>query len=282
MLNDFPHSPLRVGTTSYILPEDLLPNVRFLAPRVDDIEVVLFESEQTSNLPSPQTVRELARLAGTHGLSYTIHFPLDVFPGSLDETVRRKSVESYQRIGSLTAPLHPFSYIFHLTPESYAREPATDIARWHSQLEKTIVELLESGWDPQQLCVETLSYRFEHVLDLVQKYHLAVTLDIGHIWLCGLDARYYTRLLLPNARVIHFHGVAGGHDHLGAGSTPREDRDDFLRAVWEQCGLDQKERVLTLEVFDPMYLKDSMQVVQDFLVRNPALVKQMDAIQEVC
>lgn len=37
--------PWRLGTTSCILPGDLLANARFLAPRVDDVELVLFESE---------------------------------------------------------------------------------------------------------------------------------------------------------------------------------------------------------------------------------------------
>jgi hypothetical protein len=56
-----PH--LRIGTTSYILADDILPNVRYLAPLVDDIELVLFESEGMSNLPSKQVIEELAALA---------------------------------------------------------------------------------------------------------------------------------------------------------------------------------------------------------------------------
>ncbi len=43
--------PFRLGTTSYIIPADLMTNVRLLSPLVDDIELVLFEADDESNLP---------------------------------------------------------------------------------------------------------------------------------------------------------------------------------------------------------------------------------------
>ena len=44
--------PFRLGTTSYIIPNSILPNVRYLADKVKDIELVLFESDDgISNFP---------------------------------------------------------------------------------------------------------------------------------------------------------------------------------------------------------------------------------------
>ena len=43
--------PFRLGTTSYIIPDDILPNVTMLAPSIDDIELILFESDEISNYP---------------------------------------------------------------------------------------------------------------------------------------------------------------------------------------------------------------------------------------
>ena len=37
--------PFRIGATSYVLAADMLTNVRYLADRVDDIELLVFESE---------------------------------------------------------------------------------------------------------------------------------------------------------------------------------------------------------------------------------------------
>ena len=56
--------PFRLGTVSYIIPDDILPNVRYLADAVDDIELVLFESDELSNIPDEAAIAELADIAG--------------------------------------------------------------------------------------------------------------------------------------------------------------------------------------------------------------------------
>ena len=38
--------PFRLGTTSYIVPEDIILNVRLLAPAMDAIELIFFESDE--------------------------------------------------------------------------------------------------------------------------------------------------------------------------------------------------------------------------------------------
>jgi hypothetical protein len=40
--------PFRLGTTS-----QPVPNVEFLGRRVDDVELALFESDESSNVPDP-------------------------------------------------------------------------------------------------------------------------------------------------------------------------------------------------------------------------------------
>jgi len=45
--------PFRLGTTSYVIPADILANVRHLAGKVQDVELVLFEVDDgPNNLPS--------------------------------------------------------------------------------------------------------------------------------------------------------------------------------------------------------------------------------------
>jgi hypothetical protein len=36
----------RIGTTSYIIPAGIVPNVAYLAPQVDDVELVMFETDE--------------------------------------------------------------------------------------------------------------------------------------------------------------------------------------------------------------------------------------------
>ncbi len=244
-----PHA-LRIGTTSYILADDILPNVRYLAPMVDDIELVLFESEQMSNLPSRQVVEELAALARQHDLTYTIHFPLDIFPGSADPLVRRACISSILSIIELTQDLHPFAYVLHLTPELYGEVPSFEVERWHACLDETLTELLrQTEVSPRMFCIETLSYPFHYVQDLVVRHDLSITLDIGHVWLMGYDSVEVLDSLLRRTRVCHLHGVKDKTDHLGLNEGDAVQIEYFLKRLLMQCRQDGVKRVLTLEVF---------------------------------
>ena len=80
--------PFRIGATSYIIPDDILPNARHLAAlgEVQDIELVLFEVDDgLNNIPSPETVAELAALAGARP-DLLLHLPLDLRLGRNDES----------------------------------------------------------------------------------------------------------------------------------------------------------------------------------------------------
>jgi hypothetical protein len=48
--------PFRIGTTSYIYPDDILPNVHRLKGKIDDIELVLFEANNAGNIPLAEVV----------------------------------------------------------------------------------------------------------------------------------------------------------------------------------------------------------------------------------
>ena len=71
--------PFRIGTTSYIVPDDLLSNAAFLAPFVQDMQLVLFEVPGgPSNLPSLANVAALAALGRRCDLTYTVHLLHDL------------------------------------------------------------------------------------------------------------------------------------------------------------------------------------------------------------
>ncbi len=263
--------PIRIGTTSYIKPDDILPNVRYLAPLVDDIELVLFESAEASNLPDERTIRALASLAREHDLTYTVHFPLDIFPGSRDEEERVRATAMLTRIVSLTEALDPFAYVLHLTPDHYGVSPSHEVGAWLSALDRSLEEFLGSTKiEPSLICVETLSYPFDLVEPLVRRHALSVTLDIGHIWLMGYDSDEEARLLLPRSRICHLHGVAGGKDHLGLDEGDGEAIERFLQALVGQTERDGVERVLTLEVFSEREFDASL----SFLAKSRAMMSQ--------
>ena len=241
---------IRLGTTSYILPADIIPNIRYLAGKVSDIELVLFESQGMSNLPDAESVKVMKALAEEHHLTYTVHFPLDIYPGSFEGPVRRRAVDTLLRVVDLTRDLPVFSYVLHLTPEGFGEVPSVNVPLWLGQLEKSLGELLAgSGLEGRMFSCETLSYPFSIVLPLVEEFSTSVTLDIGHVWRMGYDAVPVADELLPLARVIHLHGVEGTHDHQSLLKGDRGQIGAFLKQLVRQDALDGMERVLTLEIF---------------------------------
>ena len=253
-------SPLRLGTTSYILPADILPNVEFLAPLVDDVELVLFESDAISNLPSEEAVRELGRLARRERLSYTVHLPMDAHLGATDELLRRAAVGKCLRVIERTAPLDPFAWVVHFHHDDYRTGiPAHTVPAWHAALRRSMNELLDHGLPARSFCVETLSYPFELVADLVEELDLSICLDVGHLVLYGFDVAAAIRRYWPRTRVIHLHGVHSGKDHTDVSHLD----PDIPRMVLSAARGDPRiERVLTLEVFSEPDLRGSLAALE--------------------
>lgn len=251
--------PFRLGATSYIIPADILPNVEMLAPLVDDVEILLFESDAISPLPSAEVVDALAETGRKQHLSYTIHLPLDIHLGHLDEYERKCSVEKCLRAAGAVSPLHPAAHILHLHRPAAVTEGLMETEQWKALLDESITELLEGGFNSKQLCVETLDYPFEIVEDLVERYGLSICLDTGHLVPAGLDAAGYVERYLSKSRVVHLHGVEGSRDHQSLAAMD----GDFLRYVLGSLCVDRTmDRVVTVEVFNKPAFEESIALIE--------------------
>ena len=249
--------PFRLGTVSYIIPDDILPNVRYLADKVDDIELVLFESDELSNIPGEATIAELVALAGERGLTYTVHLPLDVFHGCKEEKGRVASVEKCLRVIDRTLPLRPFSYVVHFHGDRRGVSPSQDLSLWQDQHRASLERLVEAvpGW---MLAVETLDYPFRLVEGMVAEFDLSVCLDAGHIWLYGYDLNAAIERYRSKIRVIHLHGVENGVDHREISTLS----DSQVRSVLAAAEEGAPDRVLTLEVFGETELQRSLETLR--------------------
>ena len=253
--------PFRLGTTSYIIPADLLTNVLFLADKVDDIELVLFESEEIINLPNAATVKALKEMADRFDLTYTVHLPLDTWMGHEQSSVRQRSVDKCLRVIECTAPLAPFAYVIHFHGDHPGERPSPDMERWIEGHRRSVERLIQAV-DSQDLCVEILDYPYDLVEDIVSDYGLSVCLDIGHLLLYGYMPEDYLDRYLPRSRVIHLHGVEGGHDHCSLSFLPT----GLLTTLMNRLGSGpQKSRVLTMEIFDEGALNKSLDVLSRFV-----------------
>ncbi len=279
--------PFRLGTTSYILPDEILPNVRWLAPQIDDIELVLFESDTLSNIPTPSFVAELKAIALDQAITYTIHLPLDIVLGHPDPAVRAQSLEICLRLADRVEPLSPFAYIVHCTGDQRGQVPSEDMRRWLDGHRQSLVTLA-NRLGPRRLCLETLEYPFDFLLPLIMEIDLGVCLDIGHLMLHQRDVLGHFDRLVERIHVIHAHGIVDGIDHQSLASCdpavfaalierlhqpaarPDHVEQDTgvvpLRPLHAAHTAERTavSRVLTIEIFSQAVFHDSMRVMERF------------------
>lgn len=255
--------PFRLGTTSYIIPDDILPNVRYLAGKVRDVELILFEVDDgPNNLPSRETVTELARLAALYDLSYTVHLPLDLKLAA-DGSVRDASLIKAQRVIECTRPLDPWAYVVHLEGKKVrSSTDRTVVKRWQDQA----VQALEivAGWagGPEKLAVENLEgYPPDFNEPVIDRIPVSRCVDIGHLWLDRVPALPYVARALPRTRVIHIHGIAE-RDHSSLAHVSPADLDAITRHL-----MNHYRAVLTLEVFGEIDFLSSLEALQASLAR---------------
>ena len=251
--------PFRLGTTSYILPDDILPNLRYLCTLVDDVELVLFESDEFSNMPSPEDVSQMASIGREFGLTYTVHLPLDIALGSADEEVRAASVGKCRRVIERMSLVDPFAWILHLHGDRRGETPSENMERWTGQNRRSLADLLAGGPPPSRICIETLDYDFQHAAGLVEDFSLSVCSDIGHLLMYGRDVRAHFDRWMARARVFHLHGVTPqGTDHCHLGHLP----GGLLEDLASHLPL-KEERVLTMEIFGKDDFERSMNVIAE-------------------
>jgi sugar phosphate isomerase/epimerase len=242
--------PFSFGVPSYIIPADIASNVRWLRGLVDEIELILFESEQFSNIPSPADVTMFRVLAAETGLRYNVHLPLDIDVASLDAVVRGRSLDMVERIVDLTAALDPTSYILHVLKDETA-EPA----RWKAVARESLAALRAPH---AQFAVETLAWDLREIDDILRDLRFSVCVDIGHLLLRGDDLQSIFDLFRGRIAMIHLHGVQAGKDHIALDRLGAAQRALIARTV-RAAGY---ARGLSLEIFSQEDFVSSLDVIE--------------------
>lgn len=243
-------SALRLGSTSYVYPDDVLPNVRRLAGFVQDIEWVAFEL--THGLPGPEAIAEMARLGREYGHSYTVHLPLDLALASADEAARRASLEAARRVIAAARPLDPWAYVVHL-------EPAPSGDGWHERAAESLQALGQEAGSLERLAVENLpGYPPEDLQLLLDRLPVSLCLDVGHLLRQGRDPCPLFEAHQERIRAVHLHGTEDGRDHR---SLAAADQGLLLRLL-RRMSDSRYGGVVTIEVFAAEPFFDSWELVE--------------------
>jgi sugar phosphate isomerase/epimerase len=251
--------PFRLGTTSYIIPDDILPNARYLAGKVRDIELILFEVDDgPNNLPSPEVIDELSLIGQQHDLTYTVHLPLDLKLGEAGSEQDQSLVKA-KRVIDCTRGLDPWAYVLHLDGRSVRTSTDEGLIRhWQDQSLRALEIVSEWAGAAEKLAVENLeTYPLDFIQPVLDRIPVSRCVDIGHLWLDGHDPIPYVQAALPRTRVIHIHGIAE-RDHRSLAFMPHEK----VSAVWNELIHSNYEGVLTLEIFSEEDFISSLDVIE--------------------
>lgn len=257
--------PFRLGTTSYIIPDEILPNARYLAPLVDDIELVLFEVDDGyNNLPDQSVINELNAIARDTDLTYTVHMPVDLnFLGDQDSL--NATLAKAKRTIDHTLALNAWAYVLHLDgPELLLPSPPLSKQQWQEKALAFVAHL--SNWlgNSALLAVENLeNYPLDFWDDVIRLAGTSRCIDIGHLWLNNHSPVPYLERRLPETRVIHIHGI-DERDHSSLSHVPRED----LQSVFNELSRQNYQGVITIEVFNQQDFLSSRDIFQDFFIKN--------------
>jgi len=265
--------PFKLSTTSYIFPDEIVPNVVRLGPFFDEIELVFFESERPDSVLDPVQIDHLIELSRLHRLGFNIHLPLDLSLGDECDDVRTHGTSVTKTMIERTLPLNPSLYTLHLdfmnppTPsllrgkeEEFVREK--DVEAWRRRVSRSLKEILNNGIEANRISIETLAYPFEWIEDRVKEFGFSICLDIGHILTHGYDLRQYLKSYLPRTSIVHLHGVHKGSDHVGIEKLPGPDLNLILSALRQYHG------IVSIEVFSINELKSSLSLLEEKWIRG--------------
>lgn len=248
----------RIATTSYIYPDHVVPNVKILAPYLDEIELLFLESTEET-FPARSDIDTLACIAQEEALTYNVHLPLDCYLGDPDRNVRDYAVSAIQKIIDLTGLLSPSTYTIHLSLKERAGHNVTETSAWRQRVGESIESILATGINSKKISVENLSYPFEWAEGLIKKYGLSVCLDFGHLFINGYDPVSYTQQYLENTSIIHLYGVEKAHEHKGL-DVLGEDEVLVITGVLKGFG-----GVVSLEVFSFEHLQRSLACLEQWM-----------------
>ena len=245
----------RLGTTSFIYPDHIIPNVKKIGAFFDEIELLVFESKPEEVIPSQADVKELALLARDLNLTYNVHLPTDISLSGATGRERQEAADTLKRIFERFSPAPITSFTLHLEMEK-PLPPQKKINVWQENTRRGLELLAPSLEDPARVGVETLWYPPEIFADIVKDFHLSVCADLGHHIKYGYDTARTFELFGSKISLIHLHGVDTSldppRDHIGLDKMA----PDIFNAVIDLLRL--YTGTVSLEVFKLANLQASL------------------------
>ena len=243
--------PFTLACPSFIYRAGYAENTEHLAPCVDEIELLFFESRFADSLPAPDLVRQLENLGRAGKITYNIHLPTDICPGHRKASERRRAVTVLKAMIDRLAPLQPSTYTLHLDREA----DDDDITRWQTATTESLRMVLADGMPGRRLSIENIDDDLSAAAPVIEALDLSVCMDMGHLMVQERSMEAFFDRWQSRIGIVHLHGVDGAQDHL---PLDRLNGDRMAAVVRLLTGFGG---VVSLEVFSRAALAASLQAM---------------------
>ena len=252
--------PFKICTTSFIYPDHYIPNVKMLGPCMDEIELLLFESQGVDSIPSKAVIADLGQLGREFDLSYNIHLPTDVSLTDKNRSRQENAVETMIRVIERVLPLGPSALVLHLPYDEASFEQNT--TAWQNRAYQNLEKILPAVDNNKLIAIETLDYPLELLADIPHDLDLSICLDLGHLMVYDYDILEVFNTYASSTSVIHLHGVENQCDH-----TTLERLSDKSFSTVRQV-LARFTGVVSIEVFSFEHLDSSLKYLEHHWRKN--------------
>ena len=89
--------PFSFSVPSYIIPANIKENLIYLKDKVDEVELILFEGNDYSNMPTSDDIIEFKTIAEDGNLRFNTHLPIDISVTSEKSADRKKALDTINR-----------------------------------------------------------------------------------------------------------------------------------------------------------------------------------------
>jgi sugar phosphate isomerase/epimerase len=201
--------PFALACPSFIYRAGYTENVARLAPFVDEVELLFFESRFDDSLPTPELVRELERLGHNGEITYNVHLPTDIYPGHPQASRRRRAVNVLRDMLARLAPLAPRTFTLHLNRDA----GDADIARWQADTLASLQRVLADGISGRRISIENITDDLSTAAPVIETLDLSVCMDMGHLMVQQRSLEAFFDRWRERITIVHLHGVDGRRDH---------------------------------------------------------------------
>jgi len=209
----------RIAAPSFVIPAGVAENARFLAGKVDEVGLCLFETAACLHYGPQDLPQDLALLP----LRWHAHLPVDLpWPAKKSAAAHpaREATNAALAVLEKTAFLHPRRAVLHPplgNPEEQRRLLADFSRHWRQATDVPL--LLENVEHSDVLCLGQ---------DFLEEHHLGFCLDVGH--LLGYAQDNLLHSTLPERAAMAHWSAPGERDrHLPLTSlTPSQERTAAL------------------------------------------------------